>query len=247
MTAAGATPAPEAAAAAGKTAAEEAAAKQAAIAINAAAAAATHAAQAAQSAADAAAAAAAAATSTPVDRTGVPANTWGPPTPIGYHAALQSVGGIAAPLLAGFSFTMTSVLLTASSHPLRWLNVALALFVAAGLVLIFAVQSAVWLQSYAAKPSDYMDWYPQNVFGSSPDSTLVKKQIDDFGKAGKWAKRTRRLYNLGILLLLGAITTAVVPPGSISLERAVVIGIGAVGFLVELVWVVHSRAPKNPK
>jgi hypothetical protein len=245
VTAAGGTPAPEAAAS--KTAAVEAAAKQAAIAINAAAAAATHAAQAAQSAADAAAAAADAATGTPLDRTGVPANTWGPPTPIGYHAALQSVGGIAAPLLAGFSFTMTSVLLTASSHPLRWLNVALALFVAAGLVLIFAVQSAVWLQSYAAKPSDYMDWYPQNVFGSSPDSTLVKKQIDDFGKAGKWAKRTRRLYNLGILLLLGAITTAVVPPGSISLERAVVIGIGAVGFLVELVWVVHSRAPKNPK
>ena len=157
------------------------------------------------------------------------------------------MGGIAAPLLAGFSFTMTSVLLTSSDHPCRWLNTTLALFVGAGLVLIFAVQSAVWLQSYAAKPSDYMDWYPQNVSGNSPDSTLVTMQIKDFNKAGKWAKATRRLYNFGVLLLLAGVTTAVVPPGNISHVRAVVIGIGAIGFLVELVWVVRSLSPKSPK
>ena len=232
--------------AAEQTAAEQAAAEQTAQAIDAAANAATHAAAAAEAAARAVAAAAAA-SGTAAAQPSAPANLWGPPTPIGYHAALQSVGGIAAPLLAGFSFTMTSVLLTSSDHPCRWLNASLALFVAAGLVLIFAVQSAVWLQSYAAKPSDYMDWYPQDVAGNSPNSTLVRMQIKDFNKAGTWAKATRRLYNFGVLLLLAAVTTAVVPPGTISHERAVAIGIGAVGLLVELVWVVRSLSPKSPK
>ena len=221
------------------TSAADAAADQTALAIRSAANAAGHAATAAQAAAEAAAAAAAAA-GTASTQSVASTDTWGPPTPIGYHAALQSIGGIAAPLLAGFSFTMTSVLLTARDHPIRWLNVALALFVAAGLVLIFAVQSAVWLQSYAAKPSDDMDWYRQNVSGNSPDASLVTQQIEDSNKAGTWAKATRRLYNLGILLLLAGVTTAVVPPGSISHQRAVVIAIGAVGFLVELGWVIGS-------
>jgi hypothetical protein len=253
VTAPGTTPAPEGAttktaaeqAAAEEAAAEEAAAEQTILAIQAAAAAAGYAAEAAQAAAEAAAAAAQAAGTAPAGHVGQAGGTWGPPTPIGHHVALQSVGGIAAPLLAGFSFTMTSVLLTASDHPCRWLNVALALFVLAGLVLIFAVQSAVWLQSYAAKPSDYLDWFPQDAFGNSPTSTLVTRQIKDSGKAGTWAKATRRLYNLGILLLLAGVATAVVPPGHIPRERWVVIGVGAVGFIVELVWVAWSRKPKE--
>ena len=170
----------------------------------------------------------------------IPAGTWGPPSPIGYYAALQSAGGIAAPLLAGFSFTMTSVLLT-SPGVCRWQNATLALFVSAGLVLIFAVQTSLWLQSHSVKPSDYKDWYPENVIEGYPDSKAFEWHKHDAGKAVTFAKATRRLYNLGILLLLAAVTTAVLPPGVVSNSRYVVVGAGAVGFVAELIWVFNTR------
>jgi len=170
----------------------------------------------------------------------VPAGTWGAPSPIGYYAALQSAGGIAAPLLAGFSFTMTSVLLT-NPDVCRWQNVTLALFVSAGILLIFAVQTSLWLQSHAVKPSDYKEWYPDKVVEGYPDADAFDWHTKNVAKAEAFAKATRRLYNLGILLLLAAVTTAVLPPSAVTTPRYVVVGVAAVGFVAELVWVFKSR------
>jgi len=170
----------------------------------------------------------------------VRAGTWGAPSPIGHYAALQSAGGVAAPLLAGFSFTMTSVLLI-SPGVCRWQNATLALFVSTGLVLIFAVQTSLWLQSYSVKPSDYQEWYPDSLVGGYPDADAFQWHQNDANKAANYARFTRWLYNLGILLLLAAITTAVVPPGAISGSRYVVVTVGTVGFVAELLWVFSSR------
>lgn len=168
------------------------------------------------------------------------AGTWGAPTPIGYYAALRSSGTIAAPLRAGFSFTMTSVLLVQKPNPCRWPNATLALLVSAGMVLVFAVQTSLWLQSYPVTPSDYKDWYPDNIVGGYPDAIAFAWHKENSKKANTYSKATRRLYNIGILSLLAAITTAVVPRGVISASRLVVVVAAAAGLLAEVLWIVWT-------
>jgi len=169
---------------------------------------------------------------------------WAPPSPLGYHSAMQSAGGVAAPLLAGFSFTMTSVLLI-SPNVCRWQNATLALFVAAGLFLIFAVQTSLWLQSYAVRPTDFQEWLPNKFADGTPSSDLFSKHQDYATRADQYARWTRRLYNLGITTLLAAVTTAALPPGRIPNPRLVVVAIGAVGLLAELAWIWHSRVRRS--
>lgn len=170
--------------------------------------------------------------------------TWGAPSPLGHYTALQSAGGIAAPLLAGFSFTMTSVLLT-SPGTSRWQNATLALFVSAGLILIFTVQTSLWLQSYAATPSDYSQWYPEKMVNGYPDSEAFQWHIANATKAGTYAKATRRLYNFGILVLLAAVATAVIPPGPIAGSRIIVVVVGCAGFVAELIWILASERKRR--
>ena len=164
---------------------------------------------------------------------------WAPPSPLGYHAAMQASGGIAAPLLAGFSFTMTALLLTSPSVA-RWQDATLALFVGAGLLLVFAVQTSLWLQSNNASPADFRDWYPDHFDGETPDDFVFQLHIDHVTNATKHAILTRWLYNLGVLALLAGVTSAVLPPGEVPTSRLVVVGVATVGLLAELIWILSS-------
>ena len=80
--------------------------------------------------------------------------------PINSAAAIQIAGGIAAPLLAGFSLAAVAQLATADHPPrLGWL--AEALFTAAAASLLFSLQFTAIAVGYAATPSERLDYLPE--------------------------------------------------------------------------------------
>jgi hypothetical protein len=171
---------------------------------------------------------------------------WSPPTPVGYLDSIQALGGLAAPLLAGASFTLAALLLPAttgggaSAAPrlCRWPDLTLFCFIGSGLAQIAAVQATVWCRRLTATPVEFMDWYPDEVRAGQPSRWLRNVQASHQRQAFRWADRARLLYHLGILLLLAGLITVSVPPRHLTPARGAVVALTALGVLGELAWLV---------
>jgi MFS family permease len=137
----------------------------------------------------------------------------------GYPQAIQGLGSVAAPLLAGFSLTLVIYTLT-STASFRWPNAVLALILAAALSLITAVQCAMVARFYAV-----------------PDGP-ASERLRLMASHALWARRVEKLYNAGILLLLTGITVALVPPGSLAEmgARPAAIVVGLLGLAGATLW-----------
>ncbi|MFI6515687.1 hypothetical protein ACIBF1_09030 [Spirillospora sp. NPDC050679] len=170
--------------------------------------------------------------------------SWRPPAPMGYLESIQAVGGFAAPLLAGGSFTL-AVLALQSSVPgpaavSRWPNAALLLFVAAGLLQIGTVQATAWTRRYMCTPGDLLQWFPDKQDDGVPHPPLLTMQQSHMRHAYRWAAVARGFFHVGVLALLGGLLTACVPPGSISTARWAVLVVCAGGMVGELAWLARA-------
>ncbi|MFD0415179.1 hypothetical protein [Streptomyces sp. NPDC127108] len=174
----------------------------------------------------------------------LPRDTWQPPLPLGYAASIQGLGGFAAPLLAGASFTMAALLLPtlAAAQPrfARWPDAAVSLFIASGLAQIGAVQAAVWARRYDTLPEELAQWWPGEVRDGRPTRWLRNVQRGHATLSLRWADRTRGFYHAGIVLLLSGTLVVGVPPGRVPGPRWTLIGTAALGLAGELAWLVHA-------
>lgn len=166
-------------------------------------------------------------------------DTWATDGPLAYLESIQAAGTVAAPLLAGASFTLVALVLQAPTPFGRWQDAALLLLVAAGLAQVFAVQSVIWTRRYMATPDDLRQWFPDDFTGHGERPTAWIRQLQRFydERARRWAARTRAWINAGITLLLAGIAVGVVPPGSVSPARWPVIVVAWTGVAVEASWV----------
>jgi hypothetical protein len=99
---------------------------------------------------------------------------------LGFRRSIESAGTVAAPLLAGFSFTLLvlvlptlgegetsvridqDVALVSDSESFSALpEFAAILFLAAGLLLVGSVQAAIAMRYHGHAPSDFEEWYPE--------------------------------------------------------------------------------------
>jgi hypothetical protein len=172
-----------------------------------------------------------------VQRTG--RDVWTTSGPPAYLESIQAAGTVAAPLLAGASFTLVALVLQSPTPFGRWQDVSLLLFVAAGLAQIFAVQSVIWTRRYMATPDDLRQWFPDDFTdrGEQPTEWLRLLQRFNDERARRWAGRTRAWINAGISLLLAGVAVGVVPSGPISSVRWQVITVAWIGVAVEASWV----------
>jgi hypothetical protein len=164
---------------------------------------------------------------------------WYPPFPYGAAKASENAGSIAAPLLAGFSLTLVALVID-KTDKLRWPNVTLLLLVGAVILLLGAVQMAVWAREYAVTPDDIVQWWPDQ---DDRAQQLAEEQRGHYALYLGWNRRFRRAYHGGILLLLSAIAFAVMPPvpkptaPPIPWERYLVFAVAWAGVLLELLWI----------
>jgi multisubunit Na+/H+ antiporter MnhF subunit len=117
--------------------------------------------------------------------------------------------GIAAPLLAGISFTLVVLTLQMRTRELRFKDAALFLFILGGLSFITTVQAAMWEHRYRRSSTE----------------------------RAKWERLARDAYHVGILGLLAAMAILLIPRGPVPATRLATIALVGVGFAAELWWI----------
>lgn len=175
----------------------------------------------------------------PTDEVVEATTDWFVPDDFGAAAAVQNVGTVAAPLLAGFSFTLLTFVV---QDPARFAmpDWTLLLLVGAGIAMIFAVQFGAWARQHESRPGDYREWWKD----ADRDPALAEEQRKSALEHALWARRTRNMYNLGVLLLLGAVALLLWPPNdSVDLgsPRGWAFVVAALGLLGELSWLVQVK------
>jgi hypothetical protein len=155
------------------------------------------------------------------------------PGPLGYSAALESVGTSAAPLLAGFAFTLIGLIVT-RSQAVAESNLALLLLVAAALLLINAVQFAFQARRHYIPPGDYLSLVQIAERDGLSEDDIRKSYERSLDQHVQWLGYARLAYNAGILLLLVGVTVVLIPPGRLAdvaplrLAAAALVLLGAV-------------------
>lgn len=170
--------------------------------------------------------------------------TWRPPQPAGYLDSIQTVGGIAAPLLAGASFTLAVLALQTPAPPAtafsRWPDAALACFVLAGFAQIGTVQATAWTRRYMCTPDDLTQWYPGQIVDGQPTTWLRGFQESHLRQAMRWAQAARLFFHTGVLGLLFGLTAVCVPPAKIGAGRWVVLTVCAAAVIGEFAWLIRA-------
>jgi hypothetical protein len=166
---------------------------------------------------------------------------------LGGPDAIQTGGTIAAPLLAGFSFTLMALVITNGGY-LRWPHTALLFLLLAGLTLVGAVQCAFWARQYCVTPDLVRSWWPNlddigEGWTKEDQAGVYREQQEAMEAYERWASATRLLYNGGILLLLSGIAAALVPGKNSPLRGdGAAVAVAVAGGAIEAIWIVVSVA-----
>lgn len=168
------------------------------------------------------------------------------PDPYGAFAAVDSLGGVASPLLAGFAVTLIALVLQIEAA-LRWPDAALALLAFAAVLFLQVVQLNARAKGYAVTPAQAKEWYDD--LNAPGRREVVFWELRHHHQC--WShlvRQTRTRYNLGILALLAGTATMLVPRegtglGAARLAAIVVIAIGAA---VEILEMVAERLLRRP-
>jgi hypothetical protein len=167
---------------------------------------------------------------------GLPA--WHRPAPLGYGPAVDAVGNVAAPLLAGFSVSTIGIVLTAESA-IRWPGVVFITLTLAAASFIMCVQCNFHARVYFYSPSDAADWWSESDFKERREDIQAEQEYD-LGIWYTWMNRARRVYNLGIFALwLGIAFTLMPPPReshTMAGSRWAACGIAGIVIVIELLW-----------
>ena len=152
------------------------------------------------------------------------------------------MGSVAAPLLAGFSLTVATLVLTATTA-FRWPNVVLGALVVAIAAFVAAVQFAFRARLYAVTPSQIEEWYPN---ASANRRTMMRREQRLYrSEYRRWSDRSRSAYNVGLVTLGLGLASALIPP-DFTEGRQIVFGLALVGVVVECLWIGHGEFAKHP-
>lgn len=135
---------------------------------------------------------------------------WARRRPINYPKQIEMAGGIAAPLLAGFSLTTVAQLVIGKDHP--WLSgYAVALFAVAAVLLVNAVQFSAMTLRYAATPSERLDYNPEAARETAVLRKVRERQWQEMDLRRIYTGRAVLCYNFGLLAFLSGLGLILVP------------------------------------
>jgi hypothetical protein len=155
----------------------------------------------------------------------------------GGSKALESLSGIAAPLLAAASITVIGVIVQ-QPNSLAWPSFALALLTLAAMFLISAVQCGFWARRHALTPQEIAQWWPM-----MPDDArwhrVREVQWTIVVHYNRWSILARKTYGTGICFLWFGLAAALVPH-PYQPARLIAASIAFVGGIGEVIWVLAA-------
>jgi hypothetical protein len=166
---------------------------------------------------------------------------WPAPGYYGGAEALQAMGSVAAPLLAGFSITVVTVVLT-SSQQVRWPGIVVILATIATIALISSVQFTFWAREVAVSPEDMRRWW-DDADTVSGRAFRVAEMRSFQAVHRRYAARARYAYDGGIVALLLALGAVLVPPSAAAQPalRWAAACLAALAAVFEIVWTYLAR------
>ncbi len=139
-----------------------------------------------------------------------PSPRWKPPGRYGYSAAIDGMGTVAAPFLAGIAIAL-AVLVISSPQDFGAEGITLFALVAAAVALIGCAECAFVARQYVVTPSQLDEWWPDA--GATQLADEQSQAVDAFELWAAWA---RRLYNVGMIGLAAGVAAALVPHGGLN-------------------------------
>jgi hypothetical protein len=140
---------------------------------------------------------------------------WDMPSPIGRPGAIDSMGTIAAPFLAGIGIAL-AVLVISNEPDFPWVAPALLALVLATIAFIACLEFAFLARDHAVTPGDLEEWVPGDLTASDRAAWLEGEQHRAIGKFRPLAARARRAYNVGIVAFGVGVACLLVPKGGLS-------------------------------
>lgn len=172
---------------------------------------------------------------------------WKPVYPVGYPGAIDSMGSVAAPLLASVTAGVI-VFVATDKTPFRWPNLTMVLLFIGLFALIATVQFAFRARSYVVSPTQIEEWWPDQ--DEATDHYRRRVQRAHWDGFFQWANRARWAYNVGLLLLAAALATITAPKTQthqhITSGRWLVVAVACLGFAAEALWIVLAYFRRNP-
>ncbi|SEF57964.1 hypothetical protein SAMN04489712_101489 [Thermomonospora echinospora] len=156
--------------------------------------------------------------------------------------ALESLSGIAAPLLAAAAVTVIGVIVQQPSS-LAWPSLALTLLVLSAIALIAAVQLGFWARAHVVTPAELAEWWPM----LKPEDRWRRVRETQWRAAAhyrRWDDATRYAYSAGIVLLWLGIGVALVPDDP-SVYRWVPAVLAWLAALAEIIWSLAALMSPN--
>lgn len=163
---------------------------------------------------------------------------WSKPSPLGYSAAMDTVGTVASPLLAGFALASVVVISDNSSN-FRWPGIGILALSVAAISFLGALEASFNARRFIWSAADVADWWPEIKHGSDDEDNLRAEQARAFRLWENWVGWARRMYNGGLLALLVGLSAAIPPPPGTHVEavlRWVAAGVVFMAFIAELSW-----------
>ena len=179
-----------------------------------------------------------------------PEARWRAPYPYGYAAAMQSMGTVAAPLLAGVSAALVALVIQ-NARVIEWPNVALLALVAATFGFLGTVQCTFRARQFAVTPSEMEVWHP-NPDKPATREMLRREQRYYYSEHERWTDWASYAYDFGLLFFLLGLVAITAPAGglaSASNGRLAVLALGAFAVAAEFVWIARksTHRPAGPR
>jgi len=143
---------------------------------------------------------------------------WRKPAPLGYANAIDSVGAVASPLLAGFSLASV-ILVSDDASNFRWPGAVMLALAIAAVLLIGTVQCSYNARQYLWSSADVLNWWPDMKEGSEREQLLRGEQSDAFNRWESWTRWTRITYDGGIVALLAGLALALPPQHGVGMQN----------------------------
>jgi hypothetical protein len=161
---------------------------------------------------------------------------WASPKRFGYHESVKGIGGVVAPLLAGFSLA-TIAALVAAEPPARFADEAIFALATAASLLLYSMQVAFMAMQHHATPAELLSWYPEGIVNKRSLDDLRARQAKDRARIDGFVRRYANSYELGLLMFLLGLWLLVWPDGADPAPARVgaLVAVG-LAFLVELWW-----------
>jgi len=138
---------------------------------------------------------------------------WKRPDYYGRPAAIDAMGTVAAPFLAGIGIALAVLVISNEEH-FGAAGVALFALVLATAALVACVECAFVARKYVVTPGELEEWRPNHAEANRV-VMLETEQAIAFAGFQRWANWARRAYNLGIGAFSVGVVLLLVPKGGV--------------------------------